>query len=165
MHAIYSVTSGSRPRPGRSVKRSSADKDELDFGTSLTSHGLSELDSKFARRLYRRSADDENQIGVSGQGTNIRMIRLLFEPAESSRNTSSSKGLEQQTESNEARDTSLVNPLVIGIAGVCVLLLVALVVVGVLFRRKLLTQQSQNAPPVETKSREVTMSKTEGEAV
>ena len=163
MHAIYSVTSGSHPRPARSVKLSTADTDEDDLETPLTSHVVSEVDSNLVHRLHRRSVDDK-QIGVSGQGTNIKMIRLLLEPADSHRNTSSTE-LEKQTERNGARDTSLVNPLVIAIAGVCVLLLVALVVVGVLFRRKLLTQQSQNAPPVETNSKQVTMTQAEGEAV
>lgn len=141
MHAIYSVTSGSHPRSSRSVH-------EVDLKTSLTSHVVSKVDSKFVRRLYRRDVDDKQQIGVGGQGTNIKMIRLLLEPADSHRNSSSGE-LEKQTEAETggARDTSLVNPLVIGIGGVCVVLLVVLVVMGVLFRRKLLTQQSQNAPP------------------
>ena len=158
MHAIYSVTSGSHPRSARSVH-------EVDLKTSLTSHVVSKVDSKFVRRLYRRDVDDKQQIGVGGQGTNIKMIRLLLEPADSHRN-SSSRELEKQTEAEtgDARDTSLVNPLVIGIGGVCVVLLVVLVVMGVLFRRKLLTQQPQIAPPV-TNSREVSMTQPEGVAV
>ena len=164
MHAIYSVTSGSHPRPARSVKRSLADKHGVDLGTSLTSHVVSEVDSKLAHGLIRRNVDDARRSERSGQGTNIKMIRLLPEPADSRRNTSLSK-LERQTETNGARDTSLVNPLVIGVTGVCILLLVALVIMGVLFRRKLLTQQSHNAPPVETNSRQVTMTQAEGEAV
>ena len=100
----------------------------------------------------------------AGQGTNIKMIRLLSEPANSRRNMSSG-ALEKRTETNGAHDSSLINPLVIGIAGVCVLLLFALVFVGVLFRRKLLTQQSQNTPPVKTSSKEVTVVRAEGEAV
>lgn len=163
MHAIYSVTSDSRPRPARSVQGSTADMNEI------TSHVLSEVDSrsfKLSHRLYRRDVNDAHQIGVHGQGTNIKMIRLLSEPAETRRNASSigSKEIEK-AESNGARDTNLVNPLVFGIGGVCLLLLIALVVVGVMFRRRLLTQQSQNSPAVETNSREVAVVQAGGVAV
>lgn len=164
MHAIYSVTSGSRPRPARSVGRSTADKNEV------TSHIVSEVDSrsfKLSHRLYRRDIEDSQQIGVHGQGTNIKMIRLLSQPAEEHRNSSSKQTeetVELNSESNRARDTNLVNPLVIGIAGVCVLLLIALLIVGVMFRRKLLTQQTQNSPPVET-STSVTLTQGGGVAV
>lgn len=162
MHAIYSVTSGRHPRPARSVKLSSADKDEGLLETSLTSHIVSEVNFNSPQRLVRRNLDDN--IGVSGQGTNMKIIRLLPEPADTPRNMSSG-ALEKRTETNEARDSSLINPLVIGIAGVCVLLVFALVIVGVLFRRKLLTQQSQNTPPVKINSKEVTVVLAEGEAV
>ena len=164
MHAIYSVTSGSHPRPARSVERSPADQLALGLGTSLTSHVVSAVDSDLAHRLMRRNVDDARRNQPNGQGTNIKMIRLLPEPADPSRNTSL-RMLERQTETNGARDSSLVNPLVIGVTGVCVLLLVAMVIMGVLFRRKLLTQQSHDAPPVETNSRQVTMTQAEGEAV
>ena len=163
MHAIYSVTSDSRPRPARSVRGSTADQNEI------TSHVLSEVDSRLfelSHRLSRRDFEDTHQIGVHGQGTNIKMIRLLSEPADTRRNASSKGSKEiEKAEQNGARDTNLVNPLVIGIAGICVLLLIALVVVGVMFRRRLLTQQNQNSPVVETNSKEVTVSQAGGVAV
>lgn len=141
MHAIYSVTSGGRPRPARSIGHSTADLSEV------TSHILTEVDSrsfKLSHKLYRRNLEDAQQMGMHGQGTNIKMIRLLSEPAETRQNTSSKNPSTEikETELNRARDTSLVNPLVIGIAGVCLLLLVALVVVAVMLRRKMLTQQT-----------------------
>ena len=64
MHAIYSVTSGSHPRPARSVKLPSADKDKGLLETSLTSHIVSEVNFNSPQRLFRRSLDDN--IGVSG---------------------------------------------------------------------------------------------------
>ena len=157
MHAIYSVTSDDRPRPARSVGGPNFDENHV------TSHILSEVDSrlfKLSHRLYRRDIGDKHEIGLHGQGTNIKMIRLLSEPAETRHNTTSEE-IKQMT-SDTPRDTSLVNPLVIGIAGVCLLLLIALVVVAVMFRRRLLTQQTQNSPAVETSAKEVTVTQAEG---
>ena len=151
MHAIYSVTSDSRPRSARSFGDSSTDE------SHVTSHVLSEVDSrlfKLSHRLYRRDTGDTNEIGLHGQGTNIKMIRLLSEPAEIHHNASSEEI--KQVTSDAPREASLVNPLVIGIAGVCLLLLIALVVVGVVFRRRLLAHQAQNSPAVKTSSTEVT---------
>lgn len=166
MHAIYSVTSRSNSRPARSISRSSADRNEV------TSHILSKIDSrsfKLSNRLHRRDLAANQQIGVHGQGANIKMIRLISEPTETerARNTSSTEPSKEvrEAELNRAHDTSLVNPLVIGIAGVCLLLLVTLVVVAVLFRRKLLTQQTQNSSAVESRSEEVTATQTRGVAV
>lgn len=160
MHAIYSVTSDSRPRPARSVRGSTTNESDV------TTHVLSEVDSgsfKLTHRLHRRDIEETHQLGLHGQGTNIKMIRLLSEPAETRRNTSSEEI--KQTASDAARDTTLVNPLVIGIAGVCLLLLIALVVVGVMFRRRLLTQQTRNSPAVETNSKEVTVTQAGGVSV
>lgn len=160
MHAIYSVTSDSRPRPARSVGSSTSDENHV------TSHVLSEVDSrlfKLSHRLYRRDIGDTHEIGLHGQGTNIKMIRLLSEPAETRHNTTSEE-IKHMT-ADVPRDTSLVNPLVIGIAGVCLLLLIALVVVGVMFRRRLLTQQTQNSPAVETSSTDVTVTQGGGVSV
>ena len=83
------------------------------------------------------------------------MIRLLSEPAEIHHNASSEEI--KQVTSDAPREANLVNPLVIGIAGVCLLLLIALVVVGVVFRRRLLAHQAQNSPAVKTSSTEVTV--------
>ena len=160
MHAIYSVTSDSRPRSARSVGGSSSDENHV------TSHILSEVDSrlfKLSHRLYRRDSGDTHGIGLHGQGTNIKMIRLLSEPAEIRHNTPSEEI--KQAPSDAPQDTSLVNPLVIGIAGVCLLLLIALVVVGVMFRRRLLIHQTQNSPTVETSSTEVTVTQGGGVSV
>lgn len=160
MHAIYSVTSDSRPRPARSVGGSTTGESDV------TSHVLSEVDSgsfKLTHRLYRRDTGETHQLGLHGQGTNIKMIRLLSEPAETRRNTSSEEI--KHSASDAAHDTNLVNPLVIGIAGVCLLLLIALVVVGIMFRRRLLSQQTQNSPAVETNSREVTVTQAGGVSV
>ena len=166
MHAIYSVTSGVSSRPARSIGHSTADRNEV------TSHILSEVNSrsfKLSHRLYRRDLGDNRQIGDHGQGANIKMIRLISEPTETetTRNTSSADSPKEvkETELNRAHDTSLVNPLVIGIAVVCLLLLVALVVVAVFFRRKLLTQQTQNSSAVESRSEEVTIMRRRGVAV
>ena len=166
MHAIYSVTSGVNSRPARSIGRSTADRNEV------TSHILSEVNSrsfKLSHRLYRRDLGDNRQIGDHGQGANIKMIRLISEPTETetARNTSSADPPKEvkETELNRAHDTSLVNPLVIGIAVVCLLLLVALVVVAVFFRRKLLTQQTQNSSAVESRLEEVTIMRRRGVAV
>ena len=160
MHAIYSVTSDNRLRPARSIGVSTTDENRV------TSHVLSEVDSrlfKLAHRLYRRNTGDAHEVGLHGQGTNIKMIRLLSEPAEIRHNTTPEE-IKQMT-SDAPRDTSLVNPLVIGIAGVCLLLLIALVVVAVMFRRRLLTQQTQGSPAVETSSTEVTMTQSGGVSV
>jgi len=160
MHAIYSVTSDNRPRPARSVGSSTTDENHV------TSHILSEVDSrlfKLSHRLYRRDIGDTHEIGLHGQGTNIKMIHLLSEPAET-RHNATSEEIKQMT-SDTPRDTSLVNPLVIGIAGVCLLLLIALVVVAVMFRRRLLTQQTQNSPAVKTSATEVTATQAEGVSV
>lgn len=148
MHAIYSVTSGSRSRRALSVEQ------EVHSKTSFSSHVLSELDNSLVHRLFRRDAAGKRQIGVSGQGTNIKMIRLLLDPEEVQPDLPS-KQIEKQTGTiKESQDSSLVNPLVIGIAAVCVVLLVALVVVGILFRRKMLTQQSLSASTVKNSKEE-----------
>ena len=147
MHAIYFVTSGSRSRRALSVEQ------EVHSKTSFFSYVLSELDDSLVHRLFRRDAASKRQIGVSGQGTNIKMIRLLLDPGDVKPN-SPPKQLEKQTETKKSQDSSLVNPLVIGIAAVCVVLLVALVVVGILFRRKLLTQQSLSASTVKNSKEE-----------
>ena len=147
MHAIYSVTSGSRSGRAVSVEQ------EIHSKTSFSSHVLSELDNSLVHRLFRRDAAGKRQIGVSGQGTNIKMIRLLLDPEEVQPDLPS-KQIEKQTDTKESQDSSLVNPLLIGIAAVCVVLLVALVVVGILFRGKLLTQQSLSAPTVKNSKEE-----------
>ena len=76
MHAIYSVTSGSRSRRALSVEQ------EVHSKTSFSSHVLSELDNSLVHRLFRRNAAGKRQIGVSGQGTNIKMIHLLVDPGD-----------------------------------------------------------------------------------
>lgn len=159
MHAIYSVSPRSRSRSSRSVKlRNSETMSE----SSSVSHVVSEVDSNRVSRIHRRDADGKDFVGATGQGTNIKMIRLLLEPEADTHHQNTSLGKEDKQMETK---TSLVNPLVIGIAGVCVVLLVALVIMGVLFRRKLMTEQSQNAAPVKTNPKKVTLAQSGGVAV
>lgn len=162
MHAIYSVSPRSRSRSSRSVKMRSSQMGETISESSSVSHVVSEVDSNRVSRIHRRNADGKDFVGATGQGTNIKMIRLLLEPEADTHHQNTSLGKEDKQMETK---TSLVNPLVIGIAGVCVVLLVALVILGVLFRRKLLTEQSQNAAPVKTNPKEVTLAQSGGVAV
>ena len=156
MHAIYSISPGSRRRPTRSNRIFSPE----------TSHVFSQLDDGTfhtdPHKLSRRDLEDIQQIGLNGKATNIKIIRLLREE-ESAQNETSSHELEPKMPT--ARDQSLINPLVIGIAGICVVLLIALVVVAVALRRRLSAQQSQNSTPVEANVQGVNVAQTRGVAV
>jgi hypothetical protein len=87
----------------------------------------------------RRGDGDTNTLGP-GTGTNMKIIRLIYESVDEK---SDHQG--KMNDSLTKSDKSLVNPLVIGIAVVCGVLIIALIVVWTLYKRK-----GRREQPVET---------------
>ena len=183
MHAVYSVT----PRKKTSNQRPTREVNEGNSGfhnnepmketilihqfTESTLRKPGELSNvrignriyEHAHSLHRREAENIRDIGNNGKGTNIKMIRLIREsPDDSAKIPSGEQTQQLDAESTSAHGQGLVNPLVIGIAVVCGILFVALVVVAVVLRRKLLSQPPRT---VEMNTQEVAVAQSEGTRV
>ena len=156
MHAVYSVTSKKKTTSQRSPR----DTREPEADSRQTV--IYELAKSAKKHVSRRDADTIEEIGNNGKGTNLKMIRLISEPADPSAKDMPTQLLREDAGSSGAHAQGLVNPLVIGIAVVCGVLLVALVVVGVALKRKLRTPPPQVA---EANKQEVAIATSEGTRV
>lgn len=165
MHAVYSVSSS--PHKKQRTPRDILDSqhtyhviDQADFKLHLN-HGpepaqhVSGGQRLSRKNKRRRRQDGDASLGV-GTGTNMKMIRLIYESIDE--NTSGR--LAKTNNSSNEENQGLVNPLVIGIAVVCVVLLVALVVVWTLYKRK-----GRREAPVETSADSVSTAQSKGTVV
>lgn len=165
MHAVYSVSSSPR-------KKQRNPRDTLD--SPLTYHVIDQTDvnlhtnqgsepaqhvgsghQSYRKGMRVRRQDSDASLGV-GTGTNMKMIRLIYE----SMDETTSGRLAKTNDSLNKDNQGLVNPLVIGIAVVCVVLLIALVVVWTLYKRK-----GRREAPVETSADSVSTPQSRGTVV
>lgn len=133
MHAVYSVSSD--PRRLKRIPRTADDK----VTSKTTYHYINHLSvsnqrSSLENMRTRRDKQEPHSLG-DGKGTNIKMIQLIYDSFDRRDQFDEFEKTEKNNVSNK-NDSSLVNPLVIGIGAFCGVLLIALIVVWILYKRK-----------------------------
>jgi len=163
MHAVYSVSAapsktGNRTRRRREnsknpsdtkvfhhiIERSASLSKAAKLIESAMLTGKRPVDSVHGHHLARRDQDEVEDIGLNGKGTNMRMIRLIYNSESFEPRADDTSVPPMKSSDTDLSEQELLNPLVIGIAVVCVILVIALVVVGVMYRRKGSRGQQQN---------------------
>ena len=181
MHAVYSVSTGPGTRNHSRKPRTKREALQEVPDTRLFHHIVKKSNFAFKRgnapeygtigqrsllslahahHLSRRALDEAQGIGLNGKGTNLRMIRLIYNSESFELGTDTNLAPSAIPRDTNFKDSGLVNPLVIGISALCVILVGALVVVGVMYRRK-----SQRQLPVEASATGVSTTDCDGTPV
>ena len=162
MHAVYSITSSrgdqSKTRKRRRTINTAAEASDVKFFHFLLKQSRAEFNQEYTKtgqqslhhdrhthHLSRRSQGKPYGIGVNGKGTNMRMIRLIYYSDSSELSVDQNPTHVTKQYRQDQTQVELINPLVIGMSAVCVILVAALVVVGVMYRRKSNNSQRQKA--------------------
>ena len=166
MHAVYSVSSDPRktkrkPRDTRRIIDGFTAKGSYHLVSHLSDSKQLLTGQQLSSKGMRMRRDNEELRTLDDDiGTNMKMIRLIYE----SRDNTIDVRLQEREENSyvtSKSESSLVNPLVIGIGVFCGVLLVALVVVWILYKRKVRQEQ----PPVQVTAQAVSSPNVQGTVV